>query len=102
MAETKHTPTPWAAVEAEGIWIERAGRADDDNVICDLVGRVYDRKKQTNLLTDEDRANAAFIVRAVNAHDAMLAALKKANTCASIPDYVQVLIRSAIAKADGR
>lgn len=47
-----HTPTPWTV---DGVWIESAG---------DTIAEVW---------VD---ANAAFIVRACNSHDELLAALK--------------------------
>lgn len=56
------------------------------------------------IVTDEFEANAAFIVRACNAHDDMLAALKTAlhamqhSNCDSQAEDV---VRDAIAKAEG-
>ena len=46
-------------------------------------------------------ANAAFIVKAVNAHDELLAACKAAAKILHCPDTAQ-LCRDAIAKAEGR
>lgn len=67
-----HTPTPWAVGSMEdGLWI--TGPDAKENVICDLVGRNSRYK-----FTAEDDANAAFIVTACNAHDALVAALTEA------------------------
>ena len=65
MSKIKHTPTPW-----------RLGRNGTD--YCVFFGDekfVADCEASD---TDEDRANAAFIVRAVNSHQALVDALKDA------------------------
>ena len=84
MAETKHTPTPWR--------YETRGAGDDclifdvkDDTVCLVIGE----------------ALAASIVQAVNSHDALLAACRKALTCASLNSDVADLCRNAIALAKG-
>jgi len=64
---TDHTPTPWAAVPGEEsvIYSPQAG------------GRAVARTLANPDPTWPAEANAAFIVRACNAHDEMLAALKE-------------------------
>ena len=47
------------------------------------------------------RANASLIITAVNSHDELLEACRKAASCASINSDVRSLILAAIAKAEG-
>jgi hypothetical protein len=64
MSTTTHTPTPWYTE------LDRSIRADDgDGHVALLAGSDF------NVATEE--ANAAFIVRACNAHDALVAALRE-------------------------
>jgi hypothetical protein len=68
----KHTPTPWRIMpenQAQSAWI-----------IADAEGgSIADCEPPGPWMTvDEADANAALIVRAVNAYDALLAALKVA------------------------
>lgn len=58
-----HTPTPW---KVEGPFLERSIFGEKD-LVTRLVG--FDKIQS---------ANAAFIVRAVNSHDALIKALKDA------------------------
>ena len=74
---SEHTPTPW--------WTDTEGRGDQQhNVICgslDAHGTqvVVDDLNAGYLLDPEERhANAAFIVKAVNAHDALVETLRLA------------------------
>jgi len=67
-----HTATPWeigGGGGGLGLWI--TGPDKSANVICDLVPR-----KRPSEPEDEDYANAQFICRAVNSHDALVEALK--------------------------
>jgi len=69
---TKHTETPWVA---DGRLICRTD--NHMNEIADICGfddAHPDRMVEKNI--DEDEANAAFIVRACNAHDELVAALE--------------------------
>ena len=62
MSDAKHTPTPWFHCGAEiGMATETSG---------------YGVATATDTNFAQAEANAEFIVRAVNAHDAMLEALK--------------------------
>ena len=66
MSETKHTPTPWV-LRGYG-WL----RGPDGETI------IFYTRDDDGLHDNTDGACLDFIVRAVNAHDAMLAALKNA------------------------
>lgn len=63
---TKHTPTPWAYDSATN-----QIRNEQREVIADL--------DYSGQLAVTDQANAAFIVKAVNSHGQLLAALRDAN-----------------------
>lgn len=65
--ETKHTPLPWVLDHrfAGGVLIH-----PDDNEFLTVA-------KVLGFDNDEAKANAAFIVRAVNAHDDLIAALER-------------------------
>lgn len=60
--QPKHTPTPWEILE-DKLCIDIKGL--DGLFICALADRHY----------DQDKANAQFIVKAVNSHDEMVNAL---------------------------
>lgn len=62
---TEHTPTPWFAAFNVGPTAAMICQIDGDH-----VGQLLNRPHN-----DEFKANAAFIVRAVNAFDAMREAL---------------------------
>ncbi len=62
---TPHTPTPWDASNWRICANVRGPRAI--KVICDTANNKATR-------TDENAANAAFIVKACNSHDALLEA----------------------------
>lgn len=67
MSETKHTPTPWYLAD------------DDDCRICcpeEDVCTADTHRDEYSPDEDEAIANAAFIVRAVNSHDALVEALQ--------------------------
>lgn len=60
-----HTALPWSVSgDGDHIWIEPADK--NANVICDLIGRLHDRDSGETQLTEEDLANAAFIVASCN------------------------------------
>lgn len=93
--QTAHTPTPW---EACGNLV-RTARTDVDPsglLVCDCPANVGNRIE-----------DAAFIVRACNAHDDLVAALRKAeftlqtltSRTARERDACVVEIRAALAKA---
>lgn len=78
MKTQPHTPTPW---KTDGRSIFQPG----GSVIAGTV---------------EKSQNAAFIVRAVNAHDEMLTALKFAEKHLPMGTEVLVFVQSAIAKVE--
>jgi hypothetical protein len=64
----KHTPTPWrVAIEPP---YEESARIFSGDIYLGSLGNSDQTK-------DETRANAEFIVRAVNSHDALVAALRR-------------------------
>lgn len=93
--EVSHTPTPWhingEAIESDHKWVASAG----SNGIND---------------EDEDMVNAAFIVRAVNSHEALLQAAKaiqawfdnEADAGRETPTLLDVNLSKAIAQAEGK
>ncbi len=93
--DAKHTPTPWRLGGCSGRMVRPDCFYGGDGFIADV----------------DTTPNADFIVRAVNAHDEMLAALKKAQTFIEAhsgptsplenwgPD-VRKTINDAIAKAE--
>lgn len=82
MAEREHTPTPW---KASGNAVFRDGHC------LAMTG--------TDIWMPEvEEANAAFIVRACNAHDDLVAALE-AVAEARMPGEARRIARAALAKA---
>jgi hypothetical protein len=62
MTNTRHTPTPWSL---------------QNGLICALNGRaIIDPGHIAGETEEECEANAAFIVRAVNNHEALVESLK--------------------------
>ena len=103
------TQGPWHVGSAErGVWV--SGPDDHENVICEIVGRCDDGSGGG--VTDEDRANAEFIVRACNCHDRLLAALRDMMNvqdstddcwcCENNQTCEACRCRAAIAEAEGR
>lgn len=68
MIETKHTPTPWRLSVCAGLVIANDGQ------------RVANTHFVGSVPSETERAIAALIVRACNAHDDLLAALEAALT----------------------
>ncbi len=64
MTKTKHTPLPWTTDNA-GEYIHSHGGADSETGELPLLAHLYD-----NDFNQE--ANAEFIIRAVNNHDALV------------------------------
>jgi len=99
-----HTSGPW---EARGIVIHRATPDSDTGatpLLCVVTGE--------GTSSDEDEANAEFIVRACNSHDALLEVAKKARAALviAIPwairepgetNPIVVALDAAISKAEG-
>lgn len=110
MTEAKHTPTPWKVSE---------GLDDTSVTIRQDNGEFHRPVAEIWYNGDDPSANAAFIVRAVNSHADMLAALKAIKAepygcpfCDSgtlrnpvkghNEDCGYHLLEAAIAKAEGR
>lgn len=88
MPNTKHTPTPWN-VEGRGNAKARCFIEAGEFRIVECVTRDHD-------------ANAAFIVRACNAHDDLVAALREAHSALNgAPNTLGLhsQIEAALAKA---
>lgn len=110
--EVKHTPTPWIVSEYPmGYGIERV----EDSKNCPVRGSVafIDRIVGSASYPDQAKANAGFILRAVNAHEALIEAAKageylgdKLGAGIELPPAMIAeklrIIRAAIAKAEGR
>jgi hypothetical protein len=89
---TTHTPIPWYAT---GKHVQSAA-INEDNYVCEAEGN---SEEQAN-------ANAELIVRAVNSHADLLAALKELLADKYLADPINAdrmaKTRAAIAKAEGR
>ena len=88
---TQHAPTPWKLGGASGRMITTPEGYVGDGFIADV----------------DTRANAEFIVRAVNAHEALLEAVKLAlqfiQFCkdTDIESSLEIRLKQAIAQAEG-
>lgn len=75
----RHTPTPWGCGPSGSVMREKYTQpfciyeSAKPNLICGCFGDVAGG-------ADTARANAAFIVRAVNSHDGLMSALKDAQS----------------------
>jgi hypothetical protein len=98
-----HTPTPWVALPTafnEGFTIS----AQPSPVLRGFTKQIAFVGDKAD---EETKANAAFIVKAVNAHDELVAALKGCldallSSTEEDADYVEAMIRrsnAALAKA---
>jgi hypothetical protein len=104
---TKHTPTPWSVVNHQGTNLTNGktyiGRLDNYVVAEDGGGAIL-------LNEDLNEANSDFIVRAVNAHEELLSALKDlVERCDGVggvradgSNIETMQGHAAIAKAEGR
>ena len=98
---TKHTPGPW-------VWHEQ-GEANEYCLLASGQKWVIAFRQNGELMPERQRANAAFIVRACNSHDDLLAALVGAEAFMSgIPDTSDLyprewlkVVRAAITRAKG-
>lgn len=66
-----HTKIPWRVSKRDGVANIRSTDKDGHGIIA----KVYVRKTKTNSV-EEYQANADFIVKAVNLHEELVAALK--------------------------
>lgn len=103
MSESRHTPLPWAV---DGL--------DEFAVTADCDGLMVFETEFEDRSEEENAANAAFIVQAVNSHHELLEALEGFNNfawtaveadCEESRTYLNQLVanaRAAIAKARGQ
>ena len=97
----QHTPTPWTT-DGVAIWNEIG------NVVAASVSTADTRLYHTKTDYKQASVNAAFLVRAVNAHEELLDAVKMAldaelSLAARIPRPLRIkFLKQAIAKAEGR
>lgn len=96
-----HTPTPWrlATLDESDGWQDAPLILQEDGCSIGEMSRGFPHVNATA----GDRANAEFVVRAVNSHDALLAACKAA--IANVPrvdlsDEIDAQLRAAIQKAE--
>jgi hypothetical protein len=72
----RHTPTPWEHDGCGLIYGMPPGDGDEAPFVADVIS---ERECAAfGIVTDAERANAALIVRACNAHDGFVDALKQA------------------------
>lgn len=109
----KHTPTPWK-LESGNLWenlcscVARVG-----GVAGDLGIGIMAPKSPNSYSEKENKANAAFIVRAVNSHEALIEAtknlIKTLESFDGIDDYITMpngmtigQVKEVIAQAEAR
>lgn len=95
----KHTPTPWCQV---GTYIETT----EKRLIAGMITGKQKNLKDAETAFETSKENAAFIVRAVNSHDELLAAAKRgimaleangAPNCEAVKE-----LKAVITKAEGK
>lgn len=99
MSDATHTPLPWAVSSLPSAWATEIARGDPRGPI------ILFPSAAASLSVGERQANAAFVVRACNAHYDLLAACKAMVRTGKAPadiDAAYDLMRAAIAKAEGR
>lgn len=102
--QVSHAPLPWSVQNSDDIW-----EGDEHPTIPLFKAANHLRSWGREYPHAERHANAAFIVRACNAHDDLLAALKRIVTAYDLPGHWQDEVaqamgqaRAAIARAEGR
>ena len=99
---SEHSPLPWSIV---GSLVDQLYYIGGANAICDIhrSGYVENGDSRFHRTPKEDEANAEFIVKAVNCHDELLAALKAFMRAPSIgssgPGSVTIEVQSFNLKA---
>lgn len=101
--DAKHTPTPWEISRSKYKGQEHLGLRNVDS-LTEAVWRV---DSGAGLNPARDEANAAFIVRAVNAHDELVEALSDiVHSVGGDTGFARQQrmkkARAAIAKAEGK
>ena len=110
MSEAKHTPLPWKwTPEGRGEWDDITGLEGADGTKIITLKDVYPGYSECgeDLIMEIDPKNAAFIVRAVNSHDELLAACEAAlaehpaenGRGVDLPQSLAATLRAAVAKA---
>lgn len=88
--ETKHTPTPW---------VHKDGEVYEENDF-----KIFDAYN-SDFLYEEDKANAAHIVKCVNMHDELVEALRDLLTFVVTVEYeespIVAFAEAVLAKARG-
>ena len=80
--DSKHTPTPWEV--EKGVFNDKASlyiTAPDTSLVCELLPKHMRYTTDQGLIKEvfsKRDANAAFIVKVVNSHEALVKACKKA------------------------
>lgn len=115
---TEHTPTPWSVFPPETPEVTKQNCINRLVIVAgDSTVAVFNGCSHQHA-TEEERANARFIVRACNAHDDLLAACKLTRKLSALyslaehPDEqgeaamneileIHAAIEAAIAKAEG-
>lgn len=73
MGKINHTPTPWHLTFVGHELEDQRWQIHDNRIaIADVTGKFGNRE-----VNEEQEANAEFIIRAVNAHDALILALQR-------------------------
>lgn len=95
---TKHTPTPWQVTEGS----QSAHCCFGNSIIGSDCSPVCETITSFSGQDELEKANAAFIVRAVNSHDTLVDALKNARIALSGPKSPLLeRIDAALAQAKG-
>lgn len=86
---TEHTPTPWVDVEndEDSIDWDKVYITTDDRVYKSLIPIAEVSIGYSEPMNSEQIANAAFLVRAVNSHDELVATLTAIKTIIGNVDY---------------
>jgi hypothetical protein len=102
-----HTPAPWKySDEGEVAWVSPSNQ--NENVICDIVGRSWNSETKTSQITDEDIDNARLIAAAPELLEALITsntALMLSYHGRDIPDNIHRIVeenRILIAKTTGK
>lgn len=75
--ETKHMPAPWAYDRINGRHCITAPRRVNKHMVSHVLAEAaFDSDESSGIHSDEARANAAFIVRAVNAHEELVGVIE--------------------------
>ena len=96
---TQHTPTPWSIGSSnpgEGHVIE----SDSADRTIAWTANSYCASNDEEYISQEDEANAEFIVRACNSHDALLEALELYDSFSKANDDWRQMVRNLLNSDD--